>query len=126
MGGALPGDTYQSALYHNPGNVNHWISLELAGVTTNRAAFGARIDVTVDSPHGQRHLFRTVGYGSSFGGNPLRQHIGVGPAASVAAVEVSWPVSHTVQRFASLAVDQGYRIREGDAQIQGLRQPGRK
>ncbi len=126
MGGALPGDTYQSALYHNPGNVNHWISLELAGVTTNRAAFGARIDVTVDSPHGQRHLFRTVGYGSSFGGNPLRQHIGVGPAASVAAVEVSWPVSHTVQRFASLAVDQGYRIREGDAQIQGLRQPSRK
>lgn len=121
MGGALPGDTYQSSLYHNPGNRNHWITLSLEGVTTNRAAFGARIDVSVKSERGERHIFRTVGYGSSFGGNPLRQHIGVGPAASVASIEVSWPTSHTVQRFYDAAVDQSYRVREGDDRLELLR-----
>lgn len=121
MGGALPGDTYQSSLYHNPGNRNHWITLSLEGVTTNRAAFGARIDVTVKSERGERHIFRTVGYGSSFGGNPLRQHIGVGPAASVASIEVSWPTSHMVQRFRDAAVDQSYRVREGDDRLELLR-----
>ena len=41
MGGAYPGDIYQSVLYRNPGNGNHWITLELEGVKSNRAAFGA-------------------------------------------------------------------------------------
>jgi len=121
MGGALPGDIYQSALYHNPGNANHWITLNLEGATTNRAGFGARIDVTVKSQHGDRHIFRTVGYGSSFGGNPLRQHIGVGPANTVASVEVSWPVSHTVQKFRDVRVNQSYGIREGEQRIEPLR-----
>ncbi len=124
MGGALPGDTYQSALYHNPGfNRNHWITLELEGVTTNRAAFGARIDITVrDSGH-DRHIFRTVGYGSSFGGNPLRQHIGVGAAASVASIEVTWPTPHSQQRFEGVPVDQTYRIREGDSHLSPVNLP---
>lgn len=121
MGGALPGDAYQSSLYHNPGNGNHWVTLNLEGVTTNRAAFGARIDVTVKSQQGDRHIFRTVGYGSSFGGNPLRQHIGVGPAVTIDSIEVSWPTSHTVQTFRDVAVGQGYRVREGDSRLSPLR-----
>ena len=113
MGGAQPGDTYQSTLYHNPGNSNHWITLELEGVTTNRAAFGAQVDLTVRSQGRDRHIFRTVGYGSSFGGNPLRQHIGVGSATSITAVEIRWPTSHTTQRFRDIAGDQPYPGREG-------------
>ena len=68
MGGAFPGDTYQSILYHNPGHGNHWLTLSLEGVQTNRAAFGARICLTVATAHGSRNIYRTVGYGSSFGG----------------------------------------------------------
>ncbi len=113
MGGALPGDTYQSALYHNPGHGNHWITLELEGVKTNRAAFGARIDVTVNDRGRVRHIYRTVGYGSSFGGNPLRQHIGIGGAVEVDRVEVSWPTSKTVQRFEHVKADQNWHLREG-------------
>jgi hypothetical protein len=109
MGGALPGDTYQSVLYHNPGNGNHWVTVTLEGVETNRAAFGARVDVAL----GARHIYRTVGYGSSFGGNPLRQHIGLGKAVRVDTLTVSWPGSRTTQRFVNVAGDASYKLREG-------------
>ncbi len=117
MGGALPGDTYQSVLYHNPGHGNHWITLELEGVKTNRAAFGARICVTIKTARGEREIYRTVGYGSSFGGNPLRQHIGLGDATLIDKVEVFWPTSNTTQRFQSVKVDQMFRLREGDEHL---------
>jgi hypothetical protein len=113
MGGALPGDAYPSVLYENPGHGNHWVSLELEGVKTNRAAFGARIDVTLGSGSAVRHIYRTVGYGSSFGGNPLRQHIGLGSAARISKVEVRWPASKLLQTFTQVAVDHFYRLREG-------------
>jgi hypothetical protein len=113
MGGAAAGDNYPSVLYENPGHGNHWITLELEGVQTNRAAFGARVNVTVKTLTGLRHIYRTVGYGSSFGGNPLRQHIGVGKVDRVAEIEVAWPTSKLVQKFRDLPVDRVYRLREG-------------
>jgi len=113
MGGAASGDIYPSVLYENPGHGNHWITLELEGVKTNRAAFGARVSVTVKTAKGVRHIYRTVGYGSSFGGNPLRQHIGVGKAQRIAEVEVTWPTSKLVQTFRDLPVDHAYHLREG-------------
>jgi len=117
MGGAYAGDSYTSVLYENPGNGNHWIAIDLEGVKTNRSAFGTRIAVTVREDGAQRTIYRTVGYGSSFGGNPLRQHIGVGSATQVKAVEVTWPTSQTVQKFGGVPVDQFYRLREGDARL---------
>jgi hypothetical protein len=114
MGGALPGDRYQSVLYENPGHPgNHWITLELQGVQTNRAAFGARICVTVENGKKKRRIYRTVGYGSSFGSNPVRQHIGIGTATVVDEIEINWPVSKSVQRFSHVAADQAFHIVEG-------------
>jgi len=43
MGGIYDGDTAYDVLYENPGFGNHWITLKLEGVRTNRAAIGARI-----------------------------------------------------------------------------------
>jgi hypothetical protein len=113
MGGAASGDTYPSALYENPGHGNHWITLELEGAKTSRAAFGTRLKVTVKTENGIRHLYRTVGYGSSFGGNPLRQHIGLGKAERIAEIEVSWPTSKLKQKFHDVAVDRAFHLREG-------------
>ncbi len=118
MGGAYPGDTYQSILYNNPGHGNHWLTVALEGVETNRAAFGARICLTVAAAHGSRHIYRTVGYVSSFGGNPLRQHIGIGAAQKVEKLEVTWPTSHLVQAFTNIAADQNVSLREGDKTLQ--------
>ena len=86
---------------------------------TNRAAFGAKIKVTVKGTGGFRQIYRTVGYGSSFGGNPLRQHIGIGNAQRVEEIEVTWPTSKTVQSFRNVAVDKAYHLREG-ASIQSV------
>jgi len=112
MGGALPGDTYQSALYHNPGHGNHSLTLELEGVETNRAAFGARICVTVKTKDGERSIFRTVGYGSSFGGNPMRQHIGLGEATKAESIVIEWPVSKKIQRFRNVPSERSLHVRE--------------
>ncbi len=121
IGGALPGDNYQSVLFQNPGHpANHWITLELEGVQTNRAAVGARIGVTVFNGKNRRHIYRTVGYGSSFGGNPIRQHIGLGPTTEVEEIEINWPVSKTTQRFSHVGVDQAYHVVEGKSEIAPL------
>ena len=117
MGGAQPGDAYQSALYKNPGNGNHWVTLKLEGVKSNRAAFGARIDVTVKDASGLRHIYRTAGFGSSFGGNPMEQHIGIGAAVSVSEVTVTWPSTSVVDRVKNVAADRRYTLREGDGKL---------
>jgi len=123
LGGAFPGDTYQSALFANPGHPNHWVTLQLEGVKTNRPAFGARIAVKVRTAKGIRRIFRTVGFGSSFGQNPFRQHIGLADALEISEVEITWPTSRLTQRFTNLAMDCAYHVREGDAQPQPLKLP---
>ena len=121
VGGAQPGDSFQSVLFRNPGNGNHWITLKLEGVRSNRAAFGARIDVTVKTPGGGlRHIYRTVGFGSSFGGNPLEQHIGIGAANSVAEITVKWPATGIIDHIRSVQVNRRYRLREGDGKLESV------
>lgn len=120
IGGALPGDTYQSVLFENPGHGGHWISLELEGMITNRSAFGARLDVTAETKTGLRHIYRTVGYGSSFGGNPLRQHIGLGDASAIARIAVTWPTSHLTQDFRGIRMDSFYKLKEGSTSLTQL------
>jgi hypothetical protein len=123
MGGAFPGDSYTSVLYENPGHGKHWIALDLAGVKTNRSAIGVRVAITIREGKEKRRIFRVVGYGSSFGGNPLRQHIGVGDAKIVDEIEVIWPVSQLVQKFSNVEVDGFYRLREGDRKLTRVERP---
>ena len=121
MGGAQPGDGYQSALYRNPGSTNHSVTLVLQGVRSNRAAFGAKIDVAFREPGKPlRHVYRTVGFGSSFGGNPLRQHIGIGAAKRVSEVIVTWPATGVVDRIRDIEADKSYALREGDGKLRPL------
>lgn len=115
MGGAFPADNYRSALFLNPGHGNHWVTLKLEGVRANRAAIGARIRVIVETPEGDRSIYKTVSTGGSFGGSPLRQEIGLGQAASIRKVEILWPVSNQTQTINGLVMDRFYRIREGEA-----------
>jgi hypothetical protein len=109
MGGAVPGDPFGDALFHNPGHPeNHWLTVKLVGVKTNRPAILARIVVTA----GGRKIYRTVDPGSSFGCNGLTQTIGIGPATKIDAVEIIWPTTRTTQRFENVACDQAIQITE--------------
>ncbi len=114
MGGAASGDNYRNVLYENPGYGNHWVTLKLEGVKSNRAAIGARIRVDVRTAQGPRSIYRTVGSGGSFGCSPLRQEIGFGQATGIDVVEILWPASGTKQILRGLRMDRFYHVREGD------------
>jgi len=116
LGGALQGDTAYSALYANPGHDNHWITLKLEGVQTNRSAIGARIKVVLNTPGGAREVHRTVGSGGSFGCNPFRQEIGLGKALNIDRVEIYWPASRKTQAFKGLKMDAFYGVKEDQPQ----------
>ena len=121
VGGAVPSDKHAMRVYRNPGNANDWINVRLIGVKTNRAAFGARVKVTVQDDGGvSRSIYRTVGDTSSFGGNPVEQHIGLGHGARIASLDVWWPASNTRQHFSNVNKDEFISIKEFDTRYTKL------
>jgi ASPIC and UnbV/FG-GAP-like repeat len=110
-GGAADGDRYHNLLFQNPGQGNHWLTLKLIGKKTNRAAIGARIKVTTAGAN-PLTVYRHVSSGSSYGGNPLQQTIGLARAERVASLEIYWPTSRTTQVFHDIAADQAIELTE--------------
>jgi hypothetical protein len=108
-GGAYDSDVAFSALFANPGSRNHWLTLNLEGVRTNRSAIGARVRVTIASPDGTRDIYRAIGAGTG----PLRAEIGLGNATSIDRVEILWPGEGGTQTLRGLAMDRFYRVTEG-------------
>ncbi len=116
IGGAFTGDVYPNALFVNPGNDRSWLTLRLEGTRSNRSAIGARVEVRVASPGGERSIFRTVGGGGSFGSGSLQLEIGLGAASEIEQVVVRWPVAGGYQQgFTDLRPGAIYRLREGEA-----------
>jgi hypothetical protein len=117
MGGSFPGDASRNVLFQNPGgHGNHWINVKLVGTKSNRPGIGSRIKVV---PAGKDALpiYRWVSSGSSFGANPLEQHIGIGKSDKIAALEVYWPASKSTQVFQDLDVDMAIEITEGQSTV---------
>jgi len=112
-GGAVPADKHTLRLFENPGNGNDWINLRLFGVKSNRAAVGAEIKIMVENDGQAAHaIYRTVGESSSFGGNPMEQHIGLGHGARITNLEVWWPATKSRQQFANMPKNQFIAIKE--------------
>jgi VCBS repeat protein/ASPIC/UnbV protein len=115
MGGAYVGDGYENALYVNPGqNNNHQLTISLEGNQCNRAAIGARIKVTFTDNGVKRAVFREVNSGGSFGANPLRQHIGIGQAASVDEIEIQWPGNSSTQVIKHVPIEAIINIKQNE------------
>lgn len=113
IGGAYVGDAYRNALFLNPGQEAGHVGLHLVGVRSNRFAIGTRVRARFMDGGKEREVFRTVTTGSSFGSNPLRVHLGIGSAESIAEVELLWP-SGEKQVFRDLQRNTDYRITEGN------------
>lgn len=120
MGGAVDGDRFRNILFQNPGHDNHWLSVKLVGVKSNRAAIGARIKV-VTAGEKALTVYRHVSPGGSFGSSPLEQTIGLGKANSVAMLEIYWPTSGETQVFTDLAINQAIEITEGNSSYRVLK-----
>jgi hypothetical protein len=113
IGGAVPADRHTLRVFRNPGNDNDWINVKLIGVKSNRSAIGAEIKVTVENDHhGSRSIYRTVGETSSFGGNPLERHIGLGHGARILSIDIWWPATNMRQHFTHVDKNQFISIKE--------------
>jgi hypothetical protein len=115
VGGAVPADKHVLRVFRNPGNDNDWINVRLIGVKSNRSAVGAEIKVIVENDGGSPHsIYRTVGEMSSFGSNPIEQHIGLGHGARIVELEVFWPASNTRQQFSNVTRNEFIAVKEFD------------
>jgi len=87
----------------------HWISLELAGVKSNRLAIGARIKIVAG---GVTQTEEIHSGGSYLSQNDLRLHFGLGSSSKVESVEIRWP-SGATETLKNLAADNFYAVLEG-------------
>ena len=113
LGGFYPVDKYHSAVFENPGFGNHWLALELVGTKTNRMAVGARVELVLATPAGERRLHRAAGAVSSFGGSPHRLEIGLGDATKIERLEIRWPRTKETQVLTDVPLDAFVRVTEG-------------
>jgi tetratricopeptide (TPR) repeat protein len=119
LGGAVEGDNFQNALFRNDNEDANWISLHLTGTAANRSAIGARIELELLLPDGtSRTLYRWVGTGGSFGGNSLRQEIGLGNATQLQRLTVTWPdADRSTQEFTGLETRRHYALTQGESPV---------
>ncbi len=123
-GGAVPGDSSHNILFRNPGFARSWVRLKLVGTRTNRAAIGAKIRATVTQPSGEvRTIHRTIGGNSSFGGNALAEHLGLGDDGVVTELEITWPSDGGKQVFKDLPVGKQLVITEGRKGFEAMQLP---
>ncbi len=120
LGGAFPADRAGNAFYENPGFGNHWITVRLVGVESNRSAIGARIRVDIIEHSERRSIYKHVNSGGTFGANPLRQTIGLGQASSIERLEVFWPTTGVAQIFRNVPMDRILEITEGEPRYETL------
>ena len=88
---------------------NHWITLRLKGVKSNKSALGSV--VRLQSNAGRQT--QTVHSGSSYcSQSDLALTFGLGKDVMVGAIEIDWP-SGTKQKLAAVKADQFLTITEG-------------
>jgi tetratricopeptide (TPR) repeat protein len=114
VGGGYIGDFFYNSLYLNPGqNENRWIKLQLVGTDSNRSAIGTKIKVSFKENGVSRSVYSEVNSGGSFGASALRREIGVGQAALIDQIEITWAKSHKKQVFKNILPNQYIKIIEG-------------
>ena len=95
-------------LYHNSGNGNHWIELDLVGVHSDRDATGARVYALAK---GVTQLRVQDGRYHRWSQDARRIHFGLAGATAV-NLTVKWP-SGATQTFANIAANHLYQVTEG-------------
>ncbi len=95
-------------LYHNKGNKNHWLEIDLEGTQSNRDAIGAIVYVTAG---GKKQVRLQDGGVHNRVQNFQRLHFGLGQNKSIEIITVYWP-SGQVQELNNIKADQVLRIQE--------------
>jgi enediyne biosynthesis protein E4 len=97
------------SLYYNTAPVGNFISLQLVGMKSNRAALGTVVTLEQGSEKHEKEVRSGDGYLSQ---SDLRLHFGLGKAARVEKATIRWP-SGLVEQLSDLRANQYYVVREG-------------
>jgi hypothetical protein len=101
------------SLLKNVGPRQNFLSVKLAGTTSNRSAIGAR--VTLRSG-GRTQTDEVMSGGSYYSQNDMTLYFGLGQAALVDSLTVRWP-SGATQEWKSLPINQRLFITEGNSTL---------
>jgi hypothetical protein len=94
---------------------NHWVTLKLVGVQSNRNAIGSRVHITAGDA---KQWDEVRGGGSYLSQNDFRVHFGLGAAAQIDRVDVRWPNGRD-ERWENLPADRFHTLREGSGEKTG-------
>ena len=97
------------SLYYNTAPIGNWISLQLIGVKSNRAALGAVVTLEQGSDKHEKEVRSGDGYISQ---SDLRLHFGLGRSTRAQKIVIRWP-SGLVETLSDLPANQYYVVREG-------------
>jgi len=111
-----PDSDDDDALFLNDGNGNHFLSVELEGLQSNRDGVGAMMKAY--GPWGT--MMREVRSGESYGiVSAFTQTFGLGTETTVDSLVVLWP-SGEKDKLSDVAADQFLKITEGETAEVGL------
>jgi hypothetical protein len=97
-----------TSLYHNNGNSNHWLRVELVGTQSNRSAIGVRVLAI----SGDLQQMREITGGLGRNQEEAVAHFGLRERTQVDRLEIRWP-SGQVDVLTDVAADQKIRVIEG-------------
>jgi hypothetical protein len=97
------------SLYYNTAAIGNWISLQLVGVKSNRAALGAVVTLIQGGSPVEKEVRSGDGFISQ---SDLRLHFGLGTSSKAEKVVIRWP-SGQIETLSDLPVNQYYVVREG-------------
>ena len=97
------------SLYYNTGPVENWITLQLVGMKSNRAALGASVTLEQGDDKRQQEVRSGDGYISQ---SDLRLHFGLGKSEKAKKLIIRWP-SGLFETLSDLPANHYYLVREG-------------
>jgi hypothetical protein len=107
-----------SLLRNDGGNKQNWIKIKLIGTACNRTAIGARVRVLT----GKHAQMDEVHSGTSvMSQSDLRLHFGLGKTQKVDLIEVKWPTTQKLEKFADVSANQILTIREGSGIVAAVK-----
>jgi enediyne biosynthesis protein E4 len=96
---------------------NHWVTLKLVGVASNRDAIGARVRCVIGTVEQSQEV---RGGGSYLSQNDFRVHFGIGAATRVDRLEVRWPNGRE-ETWGPLDADRLHTLKEGGGRVPSSR-----
>jgi enediyne biosynthesis protein E4 len=104
----------RASLYYNTSPIGNWISLQLVGVKSNRAALGALVTLEQGSSNRENDKHeKEVRSGDGYiSQSDLRLHFGLGKSSRAEKIMIRWP-SGLVETLSHLPANHYYVVREG-------------